>query len=280
VTAKDGPSRTNLTDPDATLQKMRGGGFQVGYNAQAVVAGVTTPQADGADGPKGLLITAADVTSDRDDHRQLIPLFDQAAAITGVPIQTALADGGYHSAANLLACDTRHQLIVMPDPQRAKAKAAYHKDHFVYDAASDTFTCPQGQTLVFHGLMERTHDQPAGRRYRASKPVCDACPVRSACTKAETKGRSITIGPDDERLQAHRAFMATEDARTTYRRRKSLPEPAFGILKEQQAARRFLLRGLDNVRAEWSLLATAFNLRTLARIWRHSQQQARLATAA
>ena len=47
-------------------------------------------------------------------------------------------------------------------------------------------------------------------------------------------------------------------------RRKQLVEPAFGIIKEQQGARRFLLRGLVNVEAEWTMLATAFNLRMLA----------------
>ena len=47
-----------------------------------------------------------------------------------------------------------------------------------------------------------------------------------------------------------------------------LVEPVFGIIKEQQQAHRFLLRGLPNVSAEWSLLATAFNLRTLWRVWR------------
>ena len=36
----------------------------------------------------------------------------------------------------------------------------------------------------------------------------------------------------------------------------------------QLAARRFLLRGMVNVSAEWTLLATAFNLRTLWRVWR------------
>ena len=41
-----------------------------------------------------------------------------------------------------------------------------------------------------------------------------------------------------------------------------------GILKEQLGARRFLLRGLANVRAEFRLLATAFNLRTLWPVWR------------
>ena len=62
--------------------------------------------------------------------------------------------------------------------------------------------------------------------------------------------------------------MTTERARGLYARRKELIEPIFGILKEQLGARRFLLRGLANVRAEFRLLATAFNLRTLWRVWR------------
>ena len=45
-------------------------------------------------------------------------------------------------------------------------------------------------------------------------------------------------------------------------------EPVFGIIKEQLAARRFLLRGFANMSAEWTLLGTAFNLRTLWRVWR------------
>ena len=62
--------------------------------------------------------------------------------------------------------------------------------------------------------------------------------------------------------------MTTERARHLYALRKELIEPIFGILKEQLAARRFLLRGLANVRAEFVLLATAFNLRTLWKVWK------------
>ena len=270
VQAEDGPERTNLTDPDATLQKGRNGGWLGGYNAQAVVAGVAAPPSGDPDEPGGLLITAADVTTDRDDHGQLVPLVDQAAATTATPLEQVRADGGYHSTANLAAC-AEHKppvALLMPDPQAPAATAAYHKDRCVDDPATDTFTCPQGQTLRFNGQDRRRDGAPTVRRYRALKTVCDACPVRAACTTSTTKGRSITIGPDDARLRQHRAVMATAAARATYRRRKTLPEPAFGILKEQQAARRFLLRGLDHVRAEWTLLATAFNLRTLARAWR------------
>ncbi len=47
-------------------------------------------------------------------------------------------------------------------------------------------------------------------------------------------------------------------------------EPVFGIIKEQQGARRFLLRGLTNVAAEWTMLATAFDLCNLWRVWSSS----------
>ena len=53
-----------------------------------------------------------------------------------------------------------------------------------------------------------------------------------------------------------------------YRRRQGLVEPIFGMIKDGLGARRWLLRGIENVRAEWSLLATAFNLKTLCRLWR------------
>ena len=62
--------------------------------------------------------------------------------------------------------------------------------------------------------------------------------------------------------------MATDEARSAFKRRKQLVEPVFGLIKEQQGVRRFLLSGLGNVTAELPLLAIAFNLRTLWRVWR------------
>ena len=284
VGAEDGPSRVHVTAPDATLQQARGGGFLVGYNAQAMVAGLvpqhpddhsyhgTAARHNGPDEPGGLVSVAADVTPDRDDHAQVLPLLDQAAATTEAPLAQVLADGGYHSAANLVGCAERTQVVLMPDPRAPRPSQPYHTDRFVYDPETNTFRCPQGQTLTFHGRVSRGPGRPPDREDRASTTACDACSVRAACTTSTTKGRSIVISPDDAALRTHRARMATEAAKTAYRRRTTLPEPTFGILKDQQGARRFLLRGLDNVRAEWTLLAVAFNLRTLARIWRTSDR--------
>ena len=108
------------------------------------------------------------------------------------------------------------------------------------------------------------------RLYRASGVVCQVCPAFGVCTRAKEIGRSLAIGPHDAVLRRHRAWMSTSAAREAYKLRKQLVEPVFGIIKEQQGARRFLLRGLVNVAAEWTMLATAFNLRTLWRVWRSS----------
>ena len=67
--------------------------------------------------------------------------------------------------------------------------------------------------------------------------------------------------------------MSSSAAKEAYGLRKQLVEPVFGIIKEQQGARKFLLRSLANVTAEWTMLATAFNLRTLCRVWSSSLLQ-------
>jgi transposase len=260
--------RINLTDQEAHLMKGRTG-YVAGYNAQAMVS----PLVEAVTGCRGMLITAAAVVDDPDDHGQLVPMLDQAAETTAQRAATTLADGGYHSGANLVA--TAGQRVVMPEANRKLLAAPYHKDRFVYDAVQDSYTCPEGETLTFRGSTKR-----GLRVYRILGGVCRRCPALGVCTTNQRQGRSLGIGPVDLALRTHRAWMSTTEAQDLYRQRKALIEPVFGILKEQQGARRFLLRGLAAVQAEWMLLAAAFNLRTLARLWRQPPHRVRGGTVA
>ena len=56
-----------------------------------------------------------------------------------------------------------------------------------------------------------------------------------------------------------------QDARRQecYALRKQTPEPVFGIIKSALGFRQFLLRGLDNVRGEWSLVTMAWNMKRM-----------------
>jgi transposase len=265
----DGPAYVNLTDGDTRLVKGRQG-LIAGYNTQAVVSPLVAEVAQGT----GLLITASDVVNEADDHAQLVPILAEAEATTGQRAAVSLADGGYHSGANLAACQEGGYRVLMPESQERALEGAYHKDRFQYDGEKDSYTCPAGQELAFSGVKHR-QGRPETRVYRASAAVCCACPAFGRCTKDKHQGRAVEVGPHEGLLRQHRTLMETEEAKAVYGRRKELVEPVFGILKEMHGARRFLLRGLENVKAEWALLATAFNLRTLYGVWRRWQRLGR-----
>ena len=254
--------RINLTDPEARLMKGRQG-IVAGYNAQAMVSPV---EVDG--GGTGMVVTAVAVVDQANDNALLVPMVEQAEETTGTRAPMTLADAGYFAASHVAECVRRGQQVVVSEARQRFLAEPYHKDRFTYDEHSDSFRCPQGQTLAFVRI-QHANGVPL-RLYRASGAVCQACPAFRACTRAKEIGRSLAIGPHDAVLRRHRAWMSTSAAREAYKLRKQLVEPVFGIIKEQQGARRFLLRGLVNVAAEWTMLATAFNLRTLWRVWRSS----------
>ena len=272
------PNSANLTDPDAVLLKSRHG-YVAGYNAQAIVSPVKAEdEADGDDPPKsgsgGMFITGAGVAPGGDDHPELLPMIEQAAANTGsrgtgdAMVTVTIADAGYHSGANLeLAAESGRPVLTPPanDPKRSNP---FDKSHFTYRSDTDEYICPYDQALSFIGVIRRRgRGRHPVRRYRAAGPVCRACPAFGTCTN-NIRGRTLEAGIHESLLARHRALMDTEWAKALYSKRKQLVEPVFGIIKEQQGLRRFLLRGSGNVRSEWSLLATAFNLRTLYRIWK------------
>jgi transposase len=60
--------------------------------------------------------------------------------------------------------------------------------------------------------------------------------------------------------------MAKPESREEYKKRKQSVEPVFGIVKHIMGFRQFLLRGLDKVRLEWTLVLAAYNLKRLRNI--------------
>jgi transposase len=66
--------------------------------------------------------------------------------------------------------------------------------------------------------------------------------------------RSLTLRAEMRRK------LATKHGRRMYSRRKVIVEPVFGQIKEARGFRRFLLRGLQKVNGEWSLITMTHNL--------------------
>jgi transposase len=67
--------------------------------------------------------------------------------------------------------------------------------------------------------------------------------------------------PKDTTLKQDMARkLTTKAGAAVYSRRKVIVEPPFGQIKDARGFRRFLLRGIEKVRGEWSLITTTHNL--------------------
>jgi transposase len=73
------------------------------------------------------------------------------------------------------------------------------------------------------------------------------------------------IPKDATVMQRMARKLRTAKGRSTYSKRKQIVEPVFGQIKEIRGFRRFLMRGLENVRAEWELICLTHNLLKLFR---------------
>ena len=83
------------------------------YNIQTVVSPlkVTEPDKTG-----GMFITAIDAVQDTEDHHQMVNMLEQVEEMTSEKADITLADAGYHSGANLAACEERKQIVAIPEP--------------------------------------------------------------------------------------------------------------------------------------------------------------------
>ena len=64
-------------------------------------------------------------------------------------------------------------------------------------------------------------------------------------------------------VEAMQHRMKTKQGKEFYAKRKSTVEPVFGIIKEAMGFRHFMLRGIESVKGEWTLICLAYNLKRL-----------------
>ncbi len=148
-------------------------------------------------------------------------------------------------------------------PVRDKAKredGTFSREDFTFDGARDVYICPQGNILKTTG---RVHDGKT-LLYRASKYDCEICPLKRRCCPKEP-ARKIPRDVNEQARDYVRSLMGTEAYLQSGRARKKI-ETLFGDVKRNLGLTRLRLRGLTGARDEFLLVATAQNLKRLAKL--------------
>jgi len=173
-----------------------------------------------------------------------------------------VADTGYGAGADLQAAAEKGIPVLVPPAEGAPAKDnPYASQHFHYDSADHTVTCPQGHSLDHEGHTSK--DGVPIERFRCHRRDC---PVRDRCT-GDPKGRQIEIRPHREEVQAMRRRLQEPDAQALWEQRARIIEPRFGQIKQHDGFRRWTVWGLEGVKTQWTMVCATLNLRILYRHW-------------
>lgn len=94
------------------------------------------------------------------------------------------------------------------------------------------------------------------------------CEELAACVALGREGKQRRpIDPNQyPATQRMAERLASAEGQAHYRRRKVIPEPVFGWIKQAMGFRRFSVRGLEAVTGEWNLVCLALNLRRMQRL--------------
>ncbi len=120
------------------------------------------------------------------------------------------------------------------------------------EASADTGVASEANLAAMQTRRIRAYLSPGRLRHGATDPTAERVLQRRPL------------------MQAMARTIRTAGRRSRYRLRKQVVEPVFGQIKQARGFRQFLLRGLNDVRAEFAMLCTTHNLLKLAKavVWR------------
>ena len=239
---RTGEDQISLTDPDSRAMAAHTR-IAVGYNIQVAVDA------------KNKLIVEQAVTNQVVDMGLLTQTAEPARQVLGVETIDVVADRGYFKIEDIEACEKTGCVPHVPKPQRGSSvrEGLFRKDEFRYDGGLDAYVCPAGKLLtpIRHGRLRDLERVDYG-----NPKACRACPLRAQCT---TDARSVFRLENEDVLD--RMAERLEKRPEILDRRREVVEHPFGSIKQWMYQGAFLMRGLANVRAEFSLTALAYNLR-------------------
>ena len=246
-------TQVSLTDPDSRAMATAGKGTDVvGYNVQIAVDA------------EHHLILAHEVSNVGSDRAQLASMGEKAREASGRASITVLADRGYYSGDEVVACEGTGVEPIVPKTETSGGalRGRFTIQDFLYDAERDRYTCPAGQHLTQAAVRSTRGPDPDFVRYR-NLAACSACPLKPRCTSDEFK--QIRRWKHDDVLDAMQARLERMQNAMTIRRRTA--EHPFGTIKAWMGATHFLTKTLAKVRTEMSLNVLAYNMKRIMAIF-------------
>ncbi|WP_291733411.1 IS1182 family transposase [Leisingera sp. F5] len=197
-------------------------------------------------------------------------MIDRTEERFGLKPDWVAADTAYGSSDSLVWLTLKRKILpFIPVLDHSKRKdGTWSRSDFTWDEENDRYICPEGKELRHtrrnYSDPRRHKPKPGRRQYRSSKLDCQTCLSMQKCCP-NTATRSINR-EEYEIVRDFARLCTASDYNPTAQRRLKKVEMLFAHLKRILGLGRLRLRGPCGVQGEFTLAATAQNLRKLAKL--------------
>ena len=214
----------------------------MGYNVQAAVD------------IEHHLIVAHDVTNVGTDVSQLAPMAQLTQAALETDRLEVVADRGYFSSEQILACQEAGVTVTLPKPQTSgnRVKGRFVKQDFRYVASEDVYVCPAGEKLTYHYTNQE--DGRVLRRYWTN--ACQTCAIRTAAHPARNAHHPMAASSTSSR----RSSVGSTRIRRRCAERRETAEASLRHDQGSHGRDPLPVKTLKRVSTEMALHVLAYNL--------------------
>lgn len=205
------------------------------------------------------IITDTHVTAIVHDSRPYLERLDRQRERFGFDVKWVGLDAGYYTPHVCQGLEDRNILGVMGYRTPNHQPGYFYKRQYQYDAASDSYRCPEGQVIPY-----KTTNRLGYREYHSDKTQCKGCGQREQCTRSANHTKVVVRHVWDDAKERVNARRLTERGKEIYARRKETVERSFADAKQLHGHRYARMRGLAKVREQCLLAAAAQNMKKIA----------------
>jgi len=214
------------------------------------------------------IITAVEVTTGAvNEGYKMASLIETHRTNTQITAEIVVADSQYGTKENFLICHDKGIKAHMPVVQylnkgKSSREGIFSEDRFAYDKTRDVYACPANKLLHKRTL----HEDKQNIEYAALKKDCNACSLRSSCTRSKG-GRTIQRHVRQDVLDRMMKTAVTQAAKRDLRIRQSLMERSYARSTRFRFDRA-RWRGLWKVAIQEYFVSAIQNIETLVRYGR------------
>ena len=249
---QSGEPQVSTTDGDARALLIQGQVVEISYNTQAAID------------DKHKLVVGTH-TINRNDRNALSNIALETKENLQAESFTLLADKGYNNAKEIEACQKKGLTTIVAQQEIVNSNdkgttKEYLVTNFIYHKSTDTYTCPQNQTLTTTGTWhtkKRDNGSHQFKKYRTT--ACKTCAALKLCTAKADGRREIERSQYAEAIELNNRNY--KEQYQLYRKRQELNEHVFGTIKRVWGYYYTNLKGLKKVNGEWSLIMTVYNIK-------------------